>query len=203
MPVAHLRRAALLLLLALGAACRIIPEARPDATHFYTLGLPVPSESGGRAGPLALGLGPISLPAYLDQPQLVTRVDEERIAFSSGDRWAGSPRSQFERALQLRLMSALGTDDITVFPWWHAHRIDLSIQLNVLAFEPDSTGSARLDALWRVRDGQHQDSILRTGRVSLREPIGAGGTGAAVEALSRTLDQLADAIAGDVQRARR
>ena len=203
MPVARTRRATLLLLLALGAACRIIPQARPDATRFYTLGLPVPSESGGGAGQLALGLGPIVLPGYLDQPQLVTRVDEERIAFAPDDRWAGSFRAQFEHALQLRLMSELDTDDISVFPWWHAHRIDLSIQLNVLAFEPDSTGNARLDALWRVRDGQHQDNILRSGRVSLREPIGSGGAGAAVEALSRTLDQLADAIAGDVQRARR
>jgi len=203
MPVVHMRRAVLLLLLALGAACQIIPPARPDLTRFYTLGLPVPSESGGRAGQLALGLGPIIFPGYLDQPQLVTRVDEQRIAFSAGDRWAGSLRAQFERALQLRLMSALGTDDISVFPWWHAHRIDLSVQLNVLAFEADSTGTARLDAVWRVRDGQHQDAILRNGRVSLREPIGSGGTGAAVDALGRALDQLADAIASDVQRARR
>ena len=58
MPVARTRRATLLLLLALGAACRIIPEARPDGTRFFTLGLPVPSESGGRTGQPALGLGP-------------------------------------------------------------------------------------------------------------------------------------------------
>src|SRR5262249_49551609 len=117
MPAAHMRRAALLLLLALGAACRIVPQARPDSTRFYTLGLSVPSEPGGHAGQLALGLGPIILPGYLDQPQLVTRVDEERIAFAPDDRWAGSLRAQFEHALQLRLMSALDTDDISVFPW--------------------------------------------------------------------------------------
>lgn len=203
MSVAHMRRAALLLLVALVAACRILPEARPEATRFYTLELPVPSASGGRTRSLALGLGPISLPGYLEQPQLVSRVDDERIAFAPVDRWAGSFRTQFERALQLRLMSALDTDDVTIFPWWHAHRIDLSVTLNVLAFEPDATGTARLDALWKVKDGQRQDVIVGAGRVSVREPIGAGGTGAAVEALGRALDQLAEAIAGDVQRARR
>jgi len=202
MHAARMRRAALLLLLAVAPACRILPDARPDATRFYTLELPVPSGSGGGAAPLALGLGPIIIPGYLDQPQLVTRVDDERIAFAPDDRWAGSLRAQFERALQLRLMTALGTDDITVFPWWPGHRIDLSVQLNVLAFEPDSTGTARLDALWKVRNGQSQE-IVRAGRVSLREPIGSGGTPAAVEALSRALDQLADAIAGDVEHARR
>jgi uncharacterized protein len=195
-----MRRAALLLLLALAPACRIIPEAKPEGTRFYTLELPVPSVSGDSQ--LALGLGPIVMPGYLDQPQLVTRLDDERIGFSSGDRWAGSFRTQFERALALRLMSALGTDDISVFPWWHGHRIDLSVQLNVLAFEADSAGVARLDALWKVRGGQTQE-IVRAGRVSLREPIGSGGTPAAVEALGRALDQLADAIAGDVQHASR
>ncbi|HJW70472.1 MAG TPA: PqiC family protein [Candidatus Binatia bacterium] len=203
MDAARMRRAALLLLLALAPACRILPEAKPEGTRFYTLELPVPpSGSGDRAEPVALGLGPIIIPGYLDQPQMVTRLDDERIAFSSGDRWAGSLRSQFERALSLRLMSALGTDDVSLFPWWHGHRIDLSVQLNVLAFEPDSTGTARLDALWKVRNGQSQE-IVRAGRVSLREPIGSGGTPAAVEALGRALDQLADAIAGDVQHARR
>jgi uncharacterized lipoprotein YmbA len=99
-------------------------------------------------------------------------------------------------------MSALGTDNISVFPWWHGHRIDLSVQLHVLAFEPDSTGTVRLDALWKVKTGQSQE-VVRSGRVSLREPIGSGGTPAAVEALGRALDQLADAIAGDVQHAKR
>jgi hypothetical protein len=198
----RLRRAALLLLLALAPACHIIPEAKPEGTRFYTLELPVPPGSGESDESLVLGLGPISLPGYLDQPQLVTRVDDERIAFSLNDRWAGSLRTQFERALSLRLMSALGTDNISVFPWWHGHRIDLSVQLNVLAFEPDSTGTVRLDALWKVKSGQGQE-VVRSGRVSLREPIGSGGTPAAVEALGRALDQLADAIAGDVQHAKR
>jgi uncharacterized protein len=203
MHAVRMRRAALLLLLVLAPACRILPEARPEGTRFYTLELPLPpSGSDGGAEPLALGLGPIIIPGYLDQPQMVTRLDDERIAFSSGDRWAGSLRSQFERALSLRLMSALGTDDVSLFPWWHGHRIDLSVQLNVLAFEADSTGAARLDALWKVRRGEAHE-IVRAGHVSLREPIGSGGTPAAVEALGRALDQLADAIAGDVQHARR
>jgi uncharacterized lipoprotein YmbA len=201
MHATRMRRAALLLLLALAPACRILPEAKPEGTRFYTLGLPVPSVSGD-GSQLALGLGPIIIPGYLDQPQIVTRLDDERVAFSSGDRWAGSFRTQFERALALRLMSALGTDDISVFPWWHGHRIDLSVQLSVLAFEADSTGVARLDALWKLRSGQTQE-IVRAGRVSLREPTGSGGTPAAVEALGRALDQLADAIAGDVQHASR
>ncbi len=185
----------------LAAACRIIPEPRGEPTRFYTLALPVPGTAGFGSGGLALGLGPITFPGYLDQPQLVTRLGDERVSFAPADRWAGSLRAQFERALSLRLMSALGTDDVAIFPWWRGRRIDVSVQLTLLAFEADSTGQARLDALWKVKDGREQ--VLDTGQTSLREPIESGGPEAAVAALDRALDQLATAIAADVRRARR
>src|SRR5262249_61482255 len=130
------RRAALLLLVAVAPGCRIIPEATPDPTGFYPLGLPVLPGSSA-SGQLALGPGRITFPASLDQPQLVTRVDEERVVFAPTERWAGSLRAQFERALMLRLMAALGTDNVITFPWWPGRRIDMTVQVNVLAFEPD------------------------------------------------------------------
>jgi uncharacterized lipoprotein YmbA len=201
MPAARAPRAALLVLLACCPACRILLEPRAEPTHFFTLALPVPSRAG--AGSLALGLGPITLPGYLDQSQIVTRLDEERVALAPNDRWAGSLRAQFERALSLRLMSALGTDDVTLFPWWPGRRIDAAVQVTVLAFEADTRGEAHLDALWKVRDGQRGDRLLDTDQITVREPVGAGGTEAAVAALGRALDQLADAIAADVRSAMR
>jgi uncharacterized lipoprotein YmbA len=200
MPEVSSRRAALVLLLALANGCRIIPEPRPEPTRFYTLASPVPPRVHFGVEPLALGLGPIAFPGYLDQSQLVTRLDDERIAFAPADRWAGSLRRQFERALSLRLMAALATDDVATFPWWPGRRIDLAVQLTVLAFETDASGQARLDALWKVRDGKHEQ-VLEAGQVRVREPIDAGGTQAAVAALDRALGQLADAIAADVRRA--
>lgn len=195
-------RAALVVLVVLGGACRLLSGPRAEATRFYTLALPAIPPTRIGAEPLALGLGPITFPGYLEQAQLVTRLDEERVVFAPADRWAGSLRAQFERALALRLMGALGTDDVTTFPWWPGRPIDVSVQLTVLAFEPDASGQARLDALWKVKDGK-RDQVLETGQTSLREPIVAGGREAAVAALDRTLDELAQAIAADVRRVRR
>ena len=193
-------RAILVLLLALGGACRLLSIPRAESTRFYTLALPALPRAG--VGSLALGLGPITFPGYLDQPQVVTRVDEERVVFAPNDRWAGSLRVQFERALTLRLMEALDTNDVAAFPWWPGRPIDVSVQLNVLAFEADASGQARLDALWKVKDGK-RDQTLESGQTSLREPIDAGGYEAAVAALDRALDQLTQAIAADVRRVRR
>jgi uncharacterized protein len=199
---ARARRPVLVLLLVLGGACRLIPQPNAESTRFYTLALAVPPRAHVGAEPLAVGLGPITFPGYLDQAQLVTRIDDERVAFAPTDRWAGSLRNQFERALSLRLMGALDTDDVATFPWWPGRRIDASVQVTVLAFEPDTTGQARLDALWKVKDGK-RDEILEAGQTSIREPIDAGGPEAAVAALDRALDQLAQALAADIRRVRR
>jgi uncharacterized protein len=196
------RRLVLVLLLVLGGACRLIPQARSEPTRFYTLPMPVPARAHIGAEPFALGLGPITFPSYLDQAQFVTRIDEERVTFAPNDRWAGSLRNQFERALSLRLMGALDTDDVATFPWWPGRRLDASVQLSVLAFEPDASGQARLDALWKVKDGK-RDEVLEAGQASIREPIDAGGPEAAVAALDRALDQLAQALAAEIRRVRR
>jgi uncharacterized protein len=199
-PEAPALRAVLLALLVLAGGCRLLPEARPEPTRFYTLALVVPPPPHGRAAPLALGLGPIVFPSYLDQSQLVRRLDDERVAYAPADRWAGPLRQQFERALVLRLMAALDTDDVSTFPWWHGRHIDAAVRLTLLAFEPDSNGTARLDALWKVTSGA-RDDLLATGQTTIREPIDAGGAEAAVAALDRALEQLAQAIAADVRRA--
>jgi len=193
-------RAALLALLVLAGACSLIPKARPEPTRFYTLGLPVPPHPSSSAQ-FRLGVGPIVFPGYLDQSQLVHRLADERVAYAPTDRWAGTLRGQFERALVLRLMAELDTDEITTFPWWPRRPVDAAVKITLLAFETDASGMARLDALWKVGPGKGDD-VLVTGQTSIREPVAfGGGAEAEVAALDRALAQLAQAIAIDVRRA--
>ena len=150
-------RAVLLALLTLTGACSLIPRARSEPTRFYTLSLPVPPHPSSGA-PLRLGVGPIVFPSYLDQSQLVHRLADERVAYAPADRWAGPLRGQFERALVLRLMAELDTDDITTFPWWPRRPVDAAVKITLLSFETDASGMARLDALWKVTPGNECDS---------------------------------------------
>jgi uncharacterized lipoprotein YmbA len=180
------------------AGCGLLASPRPDNTRFYTLATPAP-EGGRDSSSLAVGLGPNTWPGYLDRPQLVTRLDDERILLAASERWAEPLRTQFERGLSYHLMSVLGTDDVVVFPWWPARHIDVIVEVNVRAFEAASDGFAHLDALWTVKEA-HRDKALQAGQRSIREPISPGGTEQAVAALGRALGQLGDAIADDVRR---
>ena len=104
-------------------------------------------------------------------PRSTTSASRSRRTIAGRARCA----TQFERALSLRLMAALGTDDVALSRGGRAAASTLSVQLNVLAFEPDASRQARLDAFWKVKSGQQQRG-RGAGRASLREPIGSGGT---------------------------
>lgn len=197
LPRHHLR---LILALAPLAACGLLGTPRPDPTRFFTLSTPAPES--GRTSSLTIGMGPNTWPGYLDRPQMVTRLDDERIVLSPTDRWAEPLRTQFERGLAYQMMGDLGTDEIVVFPWWPTRHIDAVVEVNVRAFEANADGSAHLDAVWTVKDS-HRDHALQTGQCSIREPISPGGTEQAVAAMGRALSELGDAIAADVQRVER
>jgi len=189
---------AFLLALLLASACRILPAPRPEPAAFYTLGLPVPESRGFGGRSLVVGLGPIKLPGYLDQTSLVRRLDDERIALQPSARWASPLPRQFERALALRLMDALGAQDVVLFPWWPGQRIDVVVELTVLAFETDADGMARLDAFWTMTRAR-TSSVVGQGQARVREAVQGEGYGAGVAALDRAVARLADAMADDLR----
>jgi hypothetical protein len=196
------RRAAalpLLLVTLVASACRILPQPRPEPPAFYTLGVPVPEWRGMGGRSPVVGLGPIKLPGYLDQTAMVRRLDDERIAVLPNARWASSLPKQFERALALRLMDAVGAKDVVLFPWWPGQRIDVAFELTVLAFETDAAGVARLDAFWTVTRGR-SNSAVGQGQARVREAVQGEGPAAGVAALDRALQRLAGAMADDLRR---
>src|SRR4030095_6149431 len=62
-------------------------------THFYL----VPSLTGGDTAPpvsadqrdLTLGVGPVTVPPYLDRSQIVTRTSRAKLTLADFDQWAG------------------------------------------------------------------------------------------------------------------
>ena len=85
--------------LVLVAAC-LGPRSDPSA--FYLLNATV-APVQAPALPVVLGVGPVTLPGYLDRPQLVVRVSENEIALAESDRWAERLDDNVVRILQADL----------------------------------------------------------------------------------------------------
>jgi uncharacterized lipoprotein YmbA len=171
--------------------------ADSQPTRFYTLSAleNAPGGTSRAALPdLTVGIGPVTLPPYLDRPQLVTRAGGNRMVLADFDSWAEPLQDVFARVLAENLALLLGTDDVLMLPQRRLVNLDYQVEVDVTRFDVDASGEAVLDARWWVldEDGEKQ---LRSGRSTISEPAAVGDYTSAAAALSRALGAMSEEIA--------
>lgn len=178
---------------AFAAGCSIL-SPRPDRARFYLLTADAAPARIASPAALALGLGPIKLPGYLDQAQVVTRVAPNRIELSPADRWAESLDANVRDVLAHELASRLPNAQIVNFPWYPTVRVRYQIEVDFERFERAGADSTELAARWTIRDGQSRQ-ILMTRDARFAAAAANGSMEAAAAALSADLEDLANQIA--------
>ena len=187
-----------LIVFSLLAGCSILGPL-PDRTRFFVL-TPIPSASPDSNETLPIqgtvyGLGPITLPAYLERLEVATRTAAAEITFSENDYWAEPLATNVSTVLLRNLDSLLGSDRIAAYPWTLDVPVAYQIQINFLRFECDATGEAQLTATWTVTDPR--DGRLQLARsTALTRPAKADDTTACVAGLSSALGAFSEEIAG-------
>ena len=175
------------------ASCIWRPGA--DPTRFYVLAASVP-DSPRPPGSLAIGLGPIVMPGYLQQPGLATRVGTE-VRYADVDRWAEPLPTLFARALGQDLSALLGAR-IAPYPWYRATPLDLVVRVDVTSFEADAATGARLAACWSIR-GSRARTMCREDCSSIVEAVDERGAQGQVAALSRAVGELGQRVASAIR----
>jgi uncharacterized protein len=189
-------------LAAVAAGLLLAGCAATTPTQFYTLSslLAAPGEATpARSGP-ALGIGPVTLPEYLNRPQIVTRDGSNRILLADFDSWAEPLDGLFARVLTENLSLLLDTDDVVPLPLRRSIRLDYDVEVNVTRFDVDNAGNAVLDARWLIYRDVSGD-LVHSARSTVVEPAPTNDEAGAVQALSRALGamsrEIAAAIAAD------
>lgn len=188
-------RLALCLALAALASCSVF-EPKPDRTRSFLLSEQSSGDSAGRPD-LALAIGPVDLPAYLDRSEIATRVPPNKLRYSALDRWAEPLSATFARVFAADLGGAVGTEDIVEFPWLLEPEVDYRVIIDVEQFERRNDGVAVLVARWQVRRGVRGETLARK-RAVLEVPIDGSATSDAVEAMGRATALLAGEIAAAI-----
>ena len=174
------------------ACASLGPKADPSR-FFMLTSVPQTHHSSPRCSPtpskLAVGVGPIQLPEYLDRQQLVSRISENRLDVAENDRWAEPLGDNLGRILVQNLSALLGTDKVSLYPWPSDLRPTYQVEIEVLRFEPDSARSAELTARWILRDVPTR-AILSVKESELTEPVKGPSTEESVAALSELLGKL-------------
>ena len=191
----HLTLAAsvMVLSLALGACGGDKP------TRLYVLSSTSEPAASTPATNAAIGVGPVTLPKYLDRPQIVTRISDNSLAQSDLDQWGGDLNDNITRVVASNLSHLLGTERVSLYPWKDQAPVTYQVSIDITKFEKEPDGSTVLSAFWSLAspsDGSvklmQQSTYRDTGTAAA-----AGGNpyDATVAAMSRDLDALSKDIA--------
>jgi len=180
--------------LVLAAACL---GPRPDLSAFFLLS-PAPALTGTAPAPVSVGIGPVTLPGYLDRPELVVRVNENEIMLSETDRWAEPLPENLVRTLEENLSALLPGSTYIDYPWFESRAPEYAVSLDVRRFEADASGAVVLDATWRL---DHGGARIAGGQERIQEVASGPDRAAAVAAQSRALAELSRRIAASVRSA--
>jgi uncharacterized protein len=163
--------------------------------RFYTLASTATSDSAP-AVRASVMVGPVFIPATVDQPQMVVQVAANRVEMEEFSRWAAPLNDSIARAVAGDLAVLLGTPDVTSMPLANfnpAYRVTINVQ----RFESVKSQAALIDALWvvyRTAGGE-----TRSGRTVAREATQGEGFEALASAHSRALAQMSADIAAAIR----
>ena len=166
-------------------------------THHYVLSPVVDASPGDPASPtarLVVGIGPVSIPPYLDRPQLVVRPAPDRIEVSEFGQWGEPVRDAVTRVVSINLARLLPESRVVPFPWRSGEKVRYQVVLDIDQMDGPAEGDLVLDVQWRIIDGSGREIAARVSRVS--EPA-ASGTMAA--AMSRALGALSRDMARELE----
>jgi uncharacterized lipoprotein YmbA len=182
--------AAVCALIILTPGCGATPASR-----FYTL-----SAAAAPAAPssnLSVAVGPVSVPAMVDRPQIVVATGPNQVRVEEFDRWAAPLQSGIARVVAENLVAMLGTPRVMLSSQILGADADYRAVIEVQSFDSAPGEAAVLNAVWTVR--RARDGKAETGRTTAREAVQEKSYDALAAAHSRALTRLSRDIADAVR----
>jgi uncharacterized protein len=173
--------------------------AVPEAEGAISAGAAAKGRQQG--GPI-VGVAPVSLPDYLDAPDIVVRSTRNTLDRNDLHNWAAPLAANFAHVLADNLGVMIPTNRVTVLPGGLFLRPELQVSVDVSKFERDVDGLVTLIARWALF-GEDGIELIAMRRSIFRQPAPAGDYDAIVAAMSTTVAQLSAEIAAAIAAPRR
>jgi hypothetical protein len=187
-----------LILIFLLVACSSTP-----ATKFYKLNsLPSTQQENPAALPgdyIAIGVGPVELPEFLDRPQIVTRKSQNQLEISEFHRWAASFPNDFSRVLAKNISTLLPTDRVAVYPWEDTFSPTYQVKLDVEQFDGQLGEQVFLRVIWSLV-GEEEKKELVVRKTLVEEPVLTNDYEGLVAAQSNALATLSREIVEEIRK---
>ena len=184
-------------LLSTAAAAVLLAGCASAPSRFYAL-TSTATADGAAAAPVAVIVGPVTVPAAVDRPELVVQAAPNRVDLDEFNRWAAPLSDAIASVVAGDLTVLLASPDVATAPLAN-FRADYRVTINVQRFESLPGQSVLVDAVWAVH--RIADGSTRSGRTTAREAVQGETYDAIAAAHSRALAQLSGDIAAAIRAA--
>ena len=177
------------LMVALATGCSTAPS------KFYSLASTATAD-GTPATSAAVMVGPVTIPAAVDQPEFVVQVAPNRVQVDEFNRWVSPLGDSIARAVAGDLVVLLGTPDVANSQL--ANFVpDYRVTIDVQRFESVQGQATTLEAVWTVR--KTAGGATRSGRTVARESVQGQGFDALAAAHSQAIAKMSGDIAAAIR----
>ncbi len=184
------------LLMFLTSACSIGGKSTPSP--FYVLDSQIEPISDQKLTELRMGVGPITIPGYIDRPQIVTKTESAELQLAEFERWAEPMGEMFTRTLTENIKSLTGSHHIYSYPW--SSNLDFTYRINakIIKFENNVNGDALLIAHWQLIH-ESGESKVKTMHSEFNANAKDASYSSRIAALNDTLTQFAKEIVAQLE----
>ncbi len=163
--------------------------------RFYSLSSTATAD-GTSATSAAVMVGPVTIPASVDQPEFVVQVAPNRVDVDEFNRWVAPLNDAIARAVAGDLVVLLGTPEVASAQLAN-FTPDYGVTIDVQRFESIQGDAALDEAVWTVR--KTAGGNTRSGRTVAREPVQGQGFDALAAAHSRAIAKMSADIAAAIR----
>ena len=179
-----------LVLVAALSGCRSPPS------HFYTLRSTAQPATGHSAAPVSVVIGPVTIPAIVDRPQMVAYRGDNQVTLAEQSRWAEPVASAVPRVIAEDLGKLLGAQ-VSRVATQTLPDPTFRVALDVQRFEAMLGKSATIEVLWTVSAAK--GGARKTGRSVVSEAAAGGDYDSVVAAFDRSLATVSGEIAAAIR----
>jgi len=166
-------------------------------TRFYVLAaLPAGQPASSTGAEIAVGVGPVDLPEYLDRPQIVTRTGQNELNLADFERWGEALKDNASEVLAENLAVLLPSKKVSVYPWKRSVSVNYQLVVKIIRFDHTEGGETVLRTRWSLLNKDGAGLLARESRY-VESPAGEGYANT-VAAMNRALAQFSREVANTI-----
>ena len=169
-------------------------------SRYYGLSPMPASEStpSKESRPFTVGVARVTLPEFLDRPQIATRVGPHEVRYDEFNRWAEPLKENISGVLAENLCSLIGPDRVISSSGAGALTADYHVWVEVIRFDAGPGGDFSLAAQWSLYNHEKKKVVVRK-RFNTQEQANGSDYVAMTAAASKALAALSREIAEGIK----